>query len=147
MLEAAATSFQLHLKVSQDKAARYYNASKIVSAPVVALAANSPYLFGRDLWDETRITLFEQAISVGEWDYAERVTFGIRFLDHCLSEVFVANRQRYPGLLPRLSDAPPEEMTHLKLCDAREEIFELLWRQTSHITMVNSSQVCDLVSV
>jgi len=27
----------------------------------VALAANSPFLFGRQLWDETRITLFEQA--------------------------------------------------------------------------------------
>lgn len=115
MLEAAATSFQIHLKVNQDKAVRYYNASKLVSAPLLAIAANSPFLFGRDLWAETRIPLFEQAISVDEWDYAERVTFGIRFIDRCLSEVFVANRQRYEALLPALMDTPLEKMAHLKL--------------------------------
>lgn len=115
MLEAAATSFQIHLKVNQDKAARYYNASKLVSAPLIAISANSPFLFGRDLWAETRIPLFEQAISVDEWDYAERVTFGIRFIDRCLSEVFVANRQRYEALLPALMDTPLEKMAHLKL--------------------------------
>ncbi|TNE37340.1 MAG: glutamate--cysteine ligase [Alphaproteobacteria bacterium] len=115
MLEAGATSFQVHLKVNQRSAARYYNASKLVSGPLVAVAANSPYLFGRDLWDETRIPLFEQAISVDEWDYAERVTFGVRYLDKCLSEVFVANRQRYPALLPRNSEDAPEKLAHLKL--------------------------------
>lgn len=115
MLEAAATSFQIHLKINQDKAVRTFNASKLVSAPLVAIAANSPFLFGRDLWAETRIPLFEQAISVDEWDYAERVTFGVRFVDRCLSEVFVANRQRYEALLPAIMDVPIEQMAHLKL--------------------------------
>lgn len=62
MLEAATTSFQIHLQVSPQQAARYFNASLLVSAPLVALAANSPYLFGHDLWAETRIPLFEQAL-------------------------------------------------------------------------------------
>lgn len=115
MLEAAATSFQVHLKVNQHSAARYFNASKLISSAMVAVAANSPYLFGKDLWDETRIPLFEQAISVDEWDYSERVTFGVRYLDRCLSEVFVANRQRYEALLPMTFEGPPEEMHHLKL--------------------------------
>jgi len=115
MLEAAATSYQIHLKVNQHSGARYYNASKIISAPMAAICANSPYLFGRDLWDETRIPLFEQAISVGEWDYAERVTFGVRYLDRCLSEMFIANRQRYPALLPRNGEGPAAHMDHLKL--------------------------------
>lgn len=115
MLEAGATSFQIHLKINQDKAVRTFNASKLVSAPLVAIAANSPFLFGRDLWAETRIPLFEQAISVDEWDYAERATFGIQFIDRCLSEVFVANRQRYEALLPAVMDNPLEDMAHVKL--------------------------------
>jgi hypothetical protein len=57
MLESATTSLQLHLKVAVGDAVRYYNAAQIVSAPLVAASANSPYLFGKDLWDETRIPL------------------------------------------------------------------------------------------
>lgn len=115
MLEAAATSFQIHLKVPEGKGADYYNASKIVSAPLIAVSANSPYLFGKDLWAETRIPLFEQAVSVGDWDYAERVTFGVRYIEEALSEVFVANRQRYPVLLPQLCDRGIEKLDHLRL--------------------------------
>ncbi len=115
MLEAAATSFQIHLKVPLGQEADYYNASKLVSAPLVAVAANSPYLFGKNLWAETRIPLFEQAVSVGDWDYAERVTFGVRYIEERLSEVFVANRQRYPVLLPQVKDTPIEECSHLRL--------------------------------
>jgi gamma-glutamyl:cysteine ligase YbdK (ATP-grasp superfamily) len=115
MLEAGATSFQVHLKVPASQAAAFYNASKLASGPLVALAANSPFLFGRDLWDETRIPLFEQAVSVGDWDYAERVTFGVCYIEGGFSEVFRANRQRYPVLLPRLSDDPPERLAHLRL--------------------------------
>jgi gamma-glutamyl:cysteine ligase YbdK (ATP-grasp superfamily) len=115
MLEAATTSFQIHLKVNQRQGADYYNASKIASAPIVAASANSPFLFGRNLWAETRIPLFEHAVSVGKWDYCERVTFGVRYIDESLCEVFVASRQRYPSILPRLFDTPPERLRHLRL--------------------------------
>lgn len=115
MLEAAATSFQIHLKVDQDHGVDFYNASKIASAPMVAISANSPYLFQHDLWAETRIPLFEQAVSVGEWDYSERVTFGVSYLDASLYEVFQANRQRYQALLPQCFDDPPEKLSHLRL--------------------------------
>lgn len=115
MLEAAATSFQIHLKIPVEQGVDYYNASKLVSAPLMAIAANSPYLFGKNLWAETRIPLFEQAVSVGDWDYAERVTFGVRYIEDNLSEVFVANRQRYPVLLPQVRDTPMEKLSHLRL--------------------------------
>lgn len=115
MLEAATTSFQVHLKVGQRRGADYYNASKIASAPMVAASANSPFLFGYNLWAETRIPLFETAVSVGKWDYCERVTFGVRYIDESLCEVFVASRQRYPSILPRLFDTPPEKLRHLRL--------------------------------
>lgn len=115
MLEAATTSFQIHLKIPPDQGANYYNASKLASIPLVAIGANSPFLFGKDLWDETRIPLFEQAVSVGDWDYAERATFGVRFIEESLCEVFVANRQRYPVLLPQVSGRGDEKLDHLRL--------------------------------
>ena len=59
--EAACTSVQLHVQVSPEVFAAYWNAAQAIAGVQVALAANSPFLFGRQLWDETRITLFEQA--------------------------------------------------------------------------------------
>ncbi|MET0102049.1 MAG: glutamate-cysteine ligase family protein [Sedimenticola sp.] len=115
MLESATTSFQIHLKVDVDKAVRFYNAAKLLSAPMVALSANSPYLFGVDLWDETRIPLFEQAVYVGQSELTKRVTFGVRYLEHSIMELFEANCERYPVLLPRLMDEPEERFAHLRL--------------------------------
>lgn len=115
MLEAAATSFQIHLEVDTPRAVRYYNASKILSAPLVAVSANSPYLFGCDLWAETRIPLFEQAVSLGGAVQAERVSFGTRYCQDSLIECFRANLERYPVLLPCLQDEPVEQLAHLRL--------------------------------
>ncbi len=115
MLESAATSFQIHLKVDPGEAVRIYNAAKILSAPMVALCANSPYLFGRDLWDETRIPLFEQAVAVGASDLTKRVSFGIRYAEHSIFECFQANLARYPVLLPQALDEAEHRLPHLRL--------------------------------
>ena len=115
MLESATTSFQIHLKVNASHAVRFYNAAKIVSAPMVAVAANSPYLFGADLWDETRIPLFEQAVRVGASDLTKRVSFGIRYLRETMMECFQANLERYPVLLPRCMEVPDQQLAHLRL--------------------------------
>jgi len=63
MLESAATSFQIHIQLPLNIAHHFYNASIMASAPMVALCANSPYLFAKDLWHESRVPLFEQAIA------------------------------------------------------------------------------------
>ncbi|MBT8133213.1 MAG: glutamate--cysteine ligase, partial [Gammaproteobacteria bacterium] len=81
MLEAAATSLQIHTQVPMEDAVRYYNASIILSAPMVAVSANSPCLFGQRLWQETRIPAFEQAVPMGGYGGAaagpvHRVSFG-----------------------------------------------------------------------
>jgi hypothetical protein len=120
MLESATTSFQIHLQVDPADAVRCYNASVIASAATVAVAANSPYLFGVDLWDETRIPLFEQAVAVGGFDGAvrgplRRVSFGSGYARDSLAECFVENCEHFPVLLPMTTDAPPERMEHLRL--------------------------------
>jgi gamma-glutamyl:cysteine ligase YbdK (ATP-grasp superfamily) len=89
----------------------------IASAPMVALAANSPFLFGRDLWDETRIPLFEQAVAVttNHRSCLNRATYGAFFVQESLFELFQENVDNYPVLLPSLIDAPPEQLRHLRL--------------------------------
>lgn len=113
MLEAATTSFQIHLQVRRGKAVRAYNASLIASAPLVAASANSPYVFGHDLWAESRIPLFEQSVDVGLED-RKRVTFGHDYVHGSLFNVFLENLDRYPVLLPYDSDEPPEHFSHVK---------------------------------
>jgi gamma-glutamyl:cysteine ligase YbdK (ATP-grasp superfamily) len=123
MLEAAATSFQLHLQVSASEAAAFFNAAVMLSAPMVAATANSPFLFGKRLWEETRIPLFEQAVALGG-DLAggnrsdrgyRRVTFGSGYLRDSLFDLFEENLRRYPPLLPECIDAAPERLHHLRL--------------------------------
>ncbi len=120
MLESAATSFQLHLQVAPQHAVRAYNLCCILSAPMVALAANSPFLFGKDLWDETRIPLFEQAVPVGGYDGAafgpiRRVTFGSGYARQSLLECFQENLQHYPIMLPVELLGDPAALHHLRL--------------------------------
>jgi hypothetical protein len=87
----------------------------MISAVTVGAAANSPFLFGRRLWQETRVPLFEQAVSVGASEYSQRVTFGIAYAKKSILECFEANRIWYPVILPDLIDAPAEELAHLRL--------------------------------
>jgi len=120
MLEAAATSLQIHLQAPFDQAVRYYNAAIFISAPMVAISANAPYLFGKDLWAETRIPLFEQSVDVGGFSGAangpvRRVSFGTGYARDSLLECFHENEQHFPVLLPMLFDDEPEKLRHLAL--------------------------------
>lgn len=120
MLESAATSFQLHLQVPYDRAHHYYNAAILASFATVGVSANSPFLFGKSLWEETRIPLFEQAVEVGGYRGAahgplRRVSFGSGYARETIFECFQENLEHFPVLLPRLFESGPEAFAHLKL--------------------------------
>lgn len=117
MLEAATTSFQVHLQVPATQVARHLNASMLLSAPLVALSANAPFLFGRRLWHETRVPLFEQSVDCGDDAHPElrRVTFGRGYVGADPTELLADNEAHYPALLPMLSDAVPGSFAHLRL--------------------------------
>jgi len=120
MLEAAATSFQVHLQVPADLAVRTYNAALLASAPLLAAAANSPLLFGRALWQETRIPLFEQALDVGAREDGGqprlgRVGFGSGYAGWSLVEPFQENLDRFEPLLPLDLSCPTDRLAHLRL--------------------------------
>lgn len=112
MLEAAATSFQVHTQVPYAEAHHYYNASIIASAATVAVCANSPYLFDRQLWHETRIPLFEQSVDTGEGE--RRVSFGTDFARESIMECFDENVELFDTLLPILYD-DKQTLSHLRL--------------------------------
>jgi gamma-glutamyl:cysteine ligase YbdK (ATP-grasp superfamily) len=112
--EAACTSLQLHLQVSPDAFARYWNAAQAIAGVQVALGANSPFLFGRQLWHETRITLFEQATDTRPDELKEqgvrpRVWFGERWITSVF-DLFEENLRYFPALLPICEDQDPLAM-------------------------------------
>jgi hypothetical protein len=117
MLEAATTSFQIHLQSAQGDAVRYFNASLIAAGPLLAAAGNSPLLFDTDLWDETRIPLFEQSVEIGDAadEDKRRVSFGHGYARASLAECFADNLARHSVLLPLLMHEPPERFAHLRL--------------------------------
>ncbi|MGZ5029299.1 MAG: glutamate--cysteine ligase [Methylobacter sp.] len=120
MLEAAATSFQLHLQCPLSLAPFYYNASILASAPMVALCANAPFVFGKDLWNDSRIPIFEQAVGIGGFGGVAqgplwRVGFGSDFARHSIFECFAENLAHFPIILPECFDTEPECFQHLRL--------------------------------
>lgn len=104
MLEACNTSFQVHLQVTPHEFARKYNYAQALAGPVMAVSVNSPMLFGRRLWKETRIALFQQSIDIRTFtehlrDRSPRVTFGNHWLERSVMEIYKEDIARFKILL------------------------------------------------
>jgi gamma-glutamylcysteine synthetase len=111
MPEAACTSVQFHLQVSPEAFGNYWNAAQAVAGIQVALAANSPFLFGHELWRETRIPLFEQVTDTRPEELQQqgvrpRVWFGERWITSVF-DLFEENLRYFPALLPLREDEDP----------------------------------------
>ena len=138
MAEAATTSLQIHLQVPPETAGRQYNIAQILSAPMVALTANAPFLFGRELWHETRIPLFEQAVKLPSFRdktgrIISRVTFGSGYVRNSLREVFLENLDGFPVLLPDTFDEDFNRLSHLRLHNGT------IWRWNRPLIGLNDS--------
>jgi len=104
LLEACNTSFQVHLQVSPVDFVKYYNIAQTLAAPVLAIAANSPIVFGKRLWHETRIALFQQALDIRTThdhmrERSPRVSFGTGWLDKSIMEIYREDIARFRVLL------------------------------------------------
>ena len=104
MLEAVNTSFQVHLQVRPKDFAKLYNIALALTGPVIAMAANSPMVFGKRLWHESRIAMFQQAIDTRKSsqhmrEYSPRVHFGTGWLDKSILEIYREDVSRYRSLL------------------------------------------------
>jgi len=103
-LEGANTSFQIHLRVPPQEFSDFYNAVQLVTPLVVAMAGNSPLLFGHRLWRETRIPLFKQSIDCRPKDSMHpipaRVNFGSNWIREGAFELFAEATLLYRPILP-----------------------------------------------
>ncbi len=114
MIEACNTSFQAHFQVGSEEFAEMYNVAQVVTAPLLAAACNSPLLFGKRLWRETRIALFQQSIdtrklSTNTRDLAPRVSFGTRWMKKSVMEIFREDITRFRVILGSDYDEDPFE--------------------------------------
>ncbi|MCX9192258.1 glutamate--cysteine ligase [Carbonactinospora thermoautotrophica] len=112
--EAACTSVQFHLQVSPEMFASCWNAAQAIAGVQVALGANSPFLFGKELWHETRVGLFEQATDTRPAELKTqgvrpRVWFGERWITSVF-DLFEENTRYFPALLPICEDEDPAEV-------------------------------------
>ncbi len=104
LLEACNTSFQVHLQVTPAEFVKLYNISLALAGPVMAIASNSPLVFGRRLWHESRIALFQQALDTRTTqehlrERSPRVNFGRDWLEDSLLDIYREDIARFRPLL------------------------------------------------
>jgi CBS domain-containing protein len=114
MLEACNCSCQVHLQVDAADFAPMYNVAQAMTGPVLAAAVNSPILFGKRLWAETRIALFRQALdtrstSVHLREFSSRVRFGDRWVKESVTELFEEDIAQFRVLLAQEEVEDPFE--------------------------------------
>ncbi|MEU1054120.1 glutamate--cysteine ligase [Streptomyces sp. NPDC005876] len=112
--EAACTSVQLHLQVTPARFAGVWNAAQAIAAAQIAVGANAPFLFGRELWRESRPPLFQQSTDTRPPELQAqgvrpRTWFGERWVTSAY-DLFEENLRYYPALLPICDDEDPLEV-------------------------------------
>lgn len=106
MFEACNTSFQMHLQIDPDDFVSSYNWSQAIAGPVLGVSVGSPLLFGRELWQETRVALFQQSIDTRNSSYAlkdqqARVTFGESWASGSVIDLIKHEVSRYKIILSK----------------------------------------------
>jgi hypothetical protein len=107
-VEGACTSFQVHLRADPERFVDAYNAAQLVTAPALACAVNSPFLLGRNLWDETRVALFEQSTddrgAEAKQRLVPRVAVGTGWASGSPLTIFEESVRLHDPVLPLLGD-------------------------------------------
>jgi hypothetical protein len=111
ILESANTSWQIHLRTTPADFARLYNAAQLAIGPVLAVSGNSPSFLGHELWEETRIALFEASADDRDmerpWRVDGRVCFGSGWVESGAEELFEQSVREYEPVMPVMDDEDP----------------------------------------
>ncbi len=112
MMEACNSSFQVHLQVDADDFVRQYNLAQVLAGPTMSISCNSPLLFGKRLWAETRIALFQQSVDTRSKtqhlrNETSRVNFGTRYIERDITDIFREDIVRFRALVGSSSDEDP----------------------------------------
>lgn len=104
LFEACNTSFQMHLQIDPDDFIASYNWSQAIAGAVLGVCTNSPYLLGRELWNECRIALFQQSIDTRSTSFAlkdqqARVSFGNEWETGTIVDIYKKEIARFKIIL------------------------------------------------
>ena len=115
MMESCNTSFQVHFQSNAAEFANHYNVAQAITAPVLAVAVNSPLLFGQRLWQETRVALFQHSTDERSRpqlarNQPTRVSFGDCWLRDSVIELFHDQITRFRPIMIALPDENPFEV-------------------------------------
>jgi CBS domain-containing protein len=115
MVESCNTSFQIHWQTNPQEFANHYNVAQAITASVLAVAVNSPLLFGQRLWQETRIALFQHSTDERSGsqlirNQPTRVSFGDRWLENSVIELFHDQIARFRPIMISEPDENPFEV-------------------------------------
>jgi CBS domain-containing protein/gamma-glutamyl:cysteine ligase YbdK (ATP-grasp superfamily) len=112
MMESCNTSFQIHFQTSPAEFVNQYNVAQAIAAPVLAVAVNSPLLFGQRLWQETRVALFQHSTDERSRpqlarNHPTRVSFGDEWLQHSVIALFHDQIARFRPIMINEADEDP----------------------------------------
>jgi len=104
LIEAANTSWQIHLQIAPRDYVRMYNVAQALAGPCISLSANSPIVFGKRLWHESRIAMFEQALDTRNThehmrEQSTRVSFGNEWLNDSILDIYRDDISRFKVIL------------------------------------------------
>ena len=117
LLEACNTSFQVHLQIEPKEFVKMYNIAQALAAPIMAISSNSPLVFGRRLWHESRIALFQQSLDTRTThdhlrERSPRVSFGKDWLQESIMEIYKEDITRFRVLIS--SDVEEDSLEMIK---------------------------------
>jgi CBS domain-containing protein len=112
MMESCNTSFQIHFQTNPAEFAAHYNMAQAITAPALAIAVNSPVLFGHRLWQETRVALFQHSTDARSRaqlarSQPTRVSFGDGWLEHSVIGLFHEQISRFRPIMITQPDEDP----------------------------------------
>jgi CBS domain-containing protein len=112
MMESCNTSFQIHFQTNPAEFAAHYNMAQAITAPLLAVAVNSPLLFGNRLWQETRVALFQHSTDARSRpqlarSHPTRVSFGENWLEHSVIALFHEQISRFRPIMITQPDEDP----------------------------------------
>lgn len=112
MMESCNTSFQIHYQTTADNFVCDYNLAQAITAPTLAVAVNSPLLFGKRLWNETRVALFQHSTDGRTRpqlarSHPARVSFGDKWLEHSVIALFHDQISRFRPIMTVQPDEDP----------------------------------------
>lgn len=141
MMEACNTSFQIHLQTDPAEFAAHYNMAQAITAPVLAVAVNSPLLFGHRLWHETRVALFQHSTDARSRSqlarsHPTRVSFGDSWLEHSVVALFHEQISRFRPIMITQPDEDPFQVL------ARGEIPQLSALRMHNSTVWRWNRAC-----